>query len=215
MPIVVVLPVPLTPTMRMTFGWVATAIGRSAAANTARISCFTRSRSPAPLRVRPLTAAMMRSVAATPMSAEISSSSSASTVSTSTGRDRRSGASAHTDDLVEPLDDLLLGARKALADPAEDSHRSIMTRFPLPPAAAAASARRAQSARRSGRRALRPSGWRSAARPRSVRRAPAPRRVVRTPSAIIFMPARMSCSDRPRASSIPTWRLRLESTRCT
>ena len=75
-----------------------------------------------------LTAAMMRSVAATPMSAEISSSSSASTVSTSTGRERRSGRVGAADDLVEALDDLLFGAREALADPAEDSHGIQMTR---------------------------------------------------------------------------------------
>jgi hypothetical protein len=78
----------------MTSGRAATTTGRSTAANTARISSFTRSRR---LDVREdffFTAAMIRSVAGRPMSAEISNSSSASSVSTSTGRDRRSGSSA-------------------------------------------------------------------------------------------------------------------------
>ena len=43
------------------------------------------------------------------------------------------------------------------------------------------------------------------------RRAPSAASVVRTPSATIFMPARTSCSERPRASSMPTWRLRLSA----
>src|SRR6185369_17244999 len=94
LPTVVVFPVPLTPTIKVTCGRAATAIGRSTAAKTLRISCFTRSRRLALLRDWAWTAAMIRLVAATPMSAEISSSSSASTVSTSTGRDRFSGASA-------------------------------------------------------------------------------------------------------------------------
>ena len=94
LPTVVVLPVPLTPTTSVTFGRSATTTGRSTAANTARISSLTRSRRlDAPVDLA-LTAAMIRSVAATPMSAEISSSSSASIVSTSTGRERRSGSSA-------------------------------------------------------------------------------------------------------------------------
>ena len=59
-------------------------------------------------------------------------------------------------------------------------------------------------------RALRPSASRSAARRRSARRARARRRSSRTPSATIFMPARISASARPRASSMPTWRLRLK-----
>ena len=94
LPTVVVLPVPLTPTIRVTLGWVVTATRPSTAANTAWISSLTRSRR---LDVRESffrTAAMIRSVAATPISAEINSSSSASRVATSTGRESRSGSSA-------------------------------------------------------------------------------------------------------------------------
>ena len=94
LPTVVVLPVPFTPTINVTFGCAATSSGRSTVAKTSRISCLTRSRRLAPLGDFCFTLLMIRSVAATPISAEISSSSSASTVSTSTGRDRRSGWSA-------------------------------------------------------------------------------------------------------------------------
>ena len=158
-----------------------------------------------------LTAAMMRSVAATPMSAEISSSSSASIVSTSIGRDRRSGASATADDLVEALDDLLLGARETLADPAEETHPANLSRSPLRPAAGAASARRPPCAHRCGRSSTSAIcvaiGSSTPYRAPSASAAP----VVVTPSATIFMPARISCSERPRASSMPTWRLRLRA----
>ena len=78
-------------------------------------------------RRAPSTAAMIRSVAATPMSAEISSSSSASIVSTSIGRDAPLGLVGAADDLVEALDDLLLGAREAFADPAEETHHGILS----------------------------------------------------------------------------------------
>ena len=70
-----------------------------------------------------------------------------------------------------------------------------------PCVAAGPSALRLPRAPPIGRRARRPSGWRWAVRCRSAPRAPATARVVFTPSATIFMPARMSCSRRPRASS--------------
>ena len=94
LPTVVVLPVPLTPTIITTCGRWPLAGGTSVARRIARISALTSSRSDAPPRSRDLTASTMRSVAATPTSAEISASSSASIVSTSIGRLRCSGVSA-------------------------------------------------------------------------------------------------------------------------
>src|SRR5688572_23311111 len=94
LPTVVVLPVPLTPTISVTCGRWPSAAGRETPSKIFRISSLTRSRRLSPRRARPLTAVTIRSVAATPTSAETSSSSSASMVSTSIGRVRCSGASA-------------------------------------------------------------------------------------------------------------------------
>ena len=95
LPTVVVLPVPFTPTMSQTVGEDAVrSAGRSTPRKTARISSLTRSRRLSPDRTRFLMAATIRSVAGTPTSAEMRSSSSASIVSTSSGLDRRSPASA-------------------------------------------------------------------------------------------------------------------------
>ena len=61
------------------------------------------------------------------------------------------------DDLVEAINDLFGGAREPLADAAEESHPRDLIRSLPPPAVCAASARRWQYARRSGRSAPRPS----------------------------------------------------------
>ena len=143
-----------------------------------------------------------RSVAATPTSAEISASSSASTVSTSTGRLRCAGSSARADDLVEPLDELLLGAGERLLDLVEKTHsRSVtMIRFgPLPPAASAPrrASRGERPALEDGRHLRRRCGSSMPWRAPSASAAP----VVRTPSATMRMPARIS-RQRPAAAEL-------------
>ena len=153
---------------------------------------------------------MMRSVAAMPMSAEISSSSSASMVSTSSGRPAVR--------LVCPADDRHRTCRQSavwfgkapLANAAEDTHRvgsyvvSVSERC-----------RRSISAR-GGADVVRPS--RTAAICVAIgsstcgaRRARARAPVVRTPSATIFMLATNLLQRRPCANSIPTCRFRLTS----
>src|ERR1043166_6794910 len=94
LPTVVVFPVPLTPTIIVTCGWWPFGAAVSTASNTLRISSFTRSRRLSPWRARERTAVTMRSVAARPTSADTSSSSSASMVSTLIGRVRSSAVSA-------------------------------------------------------------------------------------------------------------------------
>ena len=129
---------------------------------------------------RVLTASMIRSVAATPMSAEISSSSSASIVSTSTGRLAPFGLVGATDDLVEAVDDLLFGAGETLANAAEDTHRgsdsSMTLVIRLRPLRPQHQRFEPRCGRPCARRAPPPSASQSAARRRGARRAPAPRR---------------------------------------
>src|SRR5262245_56032064 len=93
-PTVVVLPVPLTPTISTTCGLLPLPAGFSALCRIERISLLTRSRSDSPRVRRFFTAVTISSAAATPTSAEMSASSSASNVSTSTGRERCAGSSA-------------------------------------------------------------------------------------------------------------------------
>ena len=65
---------------------------------------------------------MIRSVAATPMSAEINTSSSASS-GLDVNRPRTSlRLVGLADEVFEAIDDLLLGAGKTVAEPAEDTH---------------------------------------------------------------------------------------------
>ena len=177
---------------------------------------MTSSRSDSPPRPGATrTASTICSVAATPTSAEISASSSASTVSTSIGRLRCAGLVGAADDLVEPLDELLLGPRQRLLDLVEETHdrspERVRIRFPH-----AGGAQHAGALDRFARRDVRPSStaaiwaaigssmpWRAP----SASAAP----VVRTPSATMCISARISRSGRPRPSSMPTWRLRLRS----
>src|SRR5687767_11603025 len=93
-PTVVVLPVPFTPTTSVTCGRCPFDEGASTLSNTCRISSLTRSRRLSPFLMRCLTAVTIRSVAAMPTSAETRISSSASIVSTATGRVRCSTVSA-------------------------------------------------------------------------------------------------------------------------
>ena len=137
---------------------------------------------------------------------------------------RRVGAA---DDLVEPLREPFRGARQPLRQLVEQAHQSDLSR-----AASAAdpddgpvngadsvgtrprwrrpiSAADGRGRRDPPLRAARRPAPQSAIPRRGPRRARARRRVVRTPSATIFVLARISASVRPRASSMPTWRLRL------
>ncbi len=162
-------------------------------------------------RARLRTAVTMRSVAGMPTSAEISSSSSASIVSTSIGRVRCSAVSACWTISSKRLTICCLcgsALAKAIKKPQTNPPLLIQPRR----AVAAASARRAPCARPCGRRAAPPTC--AAIGSSTPWRAPSASAasVVRTPSATIFMPARMSGSERPRASSRPTCRLRLERT---
>ncbi len=224
LPTVVVLPVPLTPTISVTCGRRRSRrTGASTASKIARISCLTRSRRLSTARVTaPSTAAMIRSVAATPISAEISSSSSASIVSTSTGRERRSGASARRTIsskrsticcLVRerlsrirpnrPIGEILSRRGRAGVRPGGPAAYAISERCGRSISASTADSHVRSSVEHRGHlrrdRQLDPVALAERQR----------RAVVFTPSATIFMPARISGSERPRASSMPTWRLRL------
>ena len=215
MPTVVVLPVPLTPTISTTCGARRSAIGVSTAAKIVADLLPSPGRAGlAPRAAALATASTIRSVAATPTSAEISSSSSASIVSTSTGRLRCVGLVGAADDLVEPLDDLLLRARERLLDLVEKTHASpAILALRLPPAArrsiSASTASRGDRSRPSSTAAIcaaigSSTPWRAP----SASAAP----VVRTPSATIFMLATGCRAASGRApSSMPTWRLRLRS----
>ena len=117
------------------------------------------------------------------------------------------------DDVVEAVDDLLLGAGEAVANPAEDTHRRRSYSRDRSRSSArcgrsisASTAARTSDAALEHRRHLRRDRQLDAV---AARRAPAPRRSSCTPSATIFMPATTSARRRPRASSMPTWRLRL------
>ena len=121
MPTVVVLPVPLTPTISVTCGRWPFESGASTLSNTRRISSLTRSRRLSPRRLLALTASTIRSVAAMPTSADTSSSSSASIVSTSTGLVRCSGDVRLLDDLIKAADDLLLRPAQAFTKPIKKS----------------------------------------------------------------------------------------------
>ena len=112
--------------------------------------------------------------------------------------------------LLEPPDDLLRRSRQPLANSAQKTHGF---RFYHPGSGSA----------RCGRTISSPNASRALRRPLSTwaicvvigssmpARSPSASAasVVRTPSATIFMPPMMAGSDRPRASSIPTWRFRL------
>ena len=208
LPTVVVFPVPLTPTIITTCGVWPLAVGVSASRRIWRISCLTSVRSDSPCVRFALTALTIWSAAATPTSAEISASSSASTVSTSTGRLAGGRLVGLADDLVEALDELFLGARERLLDPVEKTHGYPST---------SARCRRSISASTASAGEQRPSrtacicGRRSAARCRVSRRAPAPRPSCARPRPPSACPTRISAIDRPRPSSMPTRRLRLRS----
>ena len=164
-------------------------------------------------RARDLTAETMRSVAATPTSAEISSSSSASSVSTSTGRLRRSGASARRDDLLEALDELLLGAGETVTKAAEEAHRrdSIIGLRPRPAAG------RSISASTAARRVVAPGEHlghlRGDRQLDAVTRAERQRGARRLHALGDHLHRRRGSrrAVRPRPSSMPTWRLRLRA----
>ena len=226
LPTVVVLPVPLTPTISVTCGRLRRrrpAI--STAAKTRADLLFTRSRRLSPLRdallhrrddalgrrrrrCRPRSAALRA-----PRASRRRSAASAAPARRRGGRSRRSGrrsaawcgrGSRGCGRGPHPGILLKSDAESESADFRVDCHR-----VQSPRAAAGASAPRPPCGRPSGRRARRPSARRSAARRRSARRARARHSSCCTPSATIFMPARMSASRRPRASSMPTCRLRL------
>ena len=113
---------------------------------------------------------------------------------------RCAGVVGAADDLVEPLDELLLRAREGRLDLVEETHGSIGMRWSASGSLRAQHQRFDRAARgRCGRRARRPSAPRAAARRRGARRARARRRScarLRRPSACS---ARMSASERPRA----------------
>src|SRR5688572_1683700 len=132
-------------------------------------------------------------------------------------------------DFVEAIDNLLLGAGETLAEPVKKSQiqtpKSQTTSYRLPATSSQLPADSYPASARWGRSIRSYSAVRASLRPASSSatwavigsstpwRAPsasaAP--VVRTPSATIFIPDSTSSSDRPRASSIPTCRLRLSA----
>ena len=215
MPTVVVLPVPLTPTISVTCGRDATAIGVSTAAKTRAdflLDQIAQARAVARLRLDrgddpvgggDADVGRDQQLLERVDRLDVDRRASAARARRRGGRSRRTARRSAAWCGRDPRG---CGRRSP-------SHRDRILRSRSqsrpPRAAGAASARRAPCARRRGRRALRPSASRSAARRRSARRARARRRSCRTPSATIFMPARISASGRPRASSMPTWRLRL------
>ena len=209
MPTVVVLPVPLTPTISMTCGGAVIAIGRSTAAKTRRISCLTRSRRLAPLRDCALDG----------------------------GDDAVGGGDADVgrdQQLFERLDRVdvdrtgaLVPARRRCGRSRRSARRSAWwcaraprgsgRRIPSPRSYLGLRLRPlpAQHQRLDRRAHVRPS-VQHLGHLRGDRQLDAVALAERergaggaTPSATIFMPARISGSERPRASSMPTWRLRL------
>ena len=147
LPTVVVLPVPLTPTISVTCGRCATAIGRSTAAKTRAdllLDQIAQARAVARLRLDGGDDPLGRGDADVGRDQQLFERLDGLDVDRPRAPLRRVGAA---DDLVEALDDLLLGAGEALANAAEEAHHDDLIRaIALPVSASArcgaASARR-------------------------------------------------------------------------